>query len=267
MKITKDTKISNIIKENKNAIDVIATINKSFRKLKNPFLRKLFAPRVSVKDAAKIGRTTGNEILKKLEEIGFEVEYNKKTDNKNNIKINKMKYKKVITLDVRPILNLGTDPYHAIMSSLRTMKNEETLLIINSFEPVPLLNKLQKKGYIYEVKRLEENVVHTYLTQGKVIPKKDKNKVNEVVKLSFEELEIKFKGKMNELDVRPLEMPLPMVTILQEVEKISDDEALYVHHKKLPQYLLPELETRNFIYASKEIDDGNIKFIIYKNKK
>jgi len=74
MKITEHTKISKLIQENPASIDVIAGINKHFRKLKNPVLRKLLAPRVSIAEAAKIGDTTVEVFLSKLKEIGFEVE-------------------------------------------------------------------------------------------------------------------------------------------------------------------------------------------------
>jgi hypothetical protein len=37
-----------------------------------------------------------------------------------------------------------------------------------------------------------------------------------------------------------------MVTILNELEALPQGHALYVHHKKMPQYLLPELEERRF---------------------
>jgi len=39
---------------------------------------------------------------------------------------------------------------------------------------------------------------------------------------------------------------------------------LYVHHKKLPQYLIPEMEDRGYKWVSDEIDDSNIKLIIFK---
>ncbi len=69
---------------------------------------------------------------------------------------------------------------------------------------------------------------------------------------------------MKEIDVRDLEMPMPMVTVLEELEKLSDGEALYVHHKRLPQYLLPELENRGFKLVTKPVDENNMKLIIYK---
>ena len=147
MIISQNTKISILISENKKVIEALASQNKNFKKLKNPFLRKLFAPRVSVKDAAKIGGSSVNELLQKLTEIGFDVEFPKKSEvkksiNNKNISII-MKNNTIISLDVRPILEKGVDPYHAIMDNLKVLADDETLLIINSFEPVPLLNKLK----------------------------------------------------------------------------------------------------------------------------
>jgi len=265
MHINKDTKISEIIKRNSKAIEVIASVNRNFKKLENPFLRKLFASRVSIKDAAKIGGTSVNDILKKLEEIGFKIEISENKNElaeQNNTKF--MKKDKVVKLDVRPILETGTDPYHAIMETLKTMNNDETLLIINTFEPVPLLNKLKNQGYEYEVKRTNEDTVHTFLTKSENIKESEKEEKLTEVNMTFEQAEEKYKGKMHEIDVRDLEMPMPMVTILQEIEKIADNEVLYVHHKRLPQYLLPELETRGWYYVNKEVDEDNMKFIIYK---
>ena len=266
MIISETTKISEIIKENEEAIKVIASVNRNFKKLEKSFLRKLFAPRVSVKDAAKIGGTSVNNILLKLKEIGFDVKLNTENNNEtNNLKSNSiMKKDKIVRLDVRPILETGTDPYHAIMDTLKTMSKDETLLIINTFEPVPLLNKLKSQGYEYEVERTDENTVHTYLTKDEIHTKSPEETSSEEAELTFETAEEKYKGKMHEIDVRDLEMPMPMVSILQEIEKLNDDEALYVHHKRLPQYLLPELETRGWVYVNKEIDEDNMKFIIYK---
>ena len=266
MHINKDTKISEIIKKNSKSIEVIASVNRNFKKPENPFLRKLFASRVSIKDAAKIGGSSVNDILKKLEEIGFKVEISENKNDlteQNNTKL--MKKDKIVKLDVRPILETGTDPYHAITDTLKTMNSDETLLIVNTFEPVPLLNKLKSQGYEYEVERSDDNKVYTYLTKSEDIKESAKEeKSADVNNMTFEQAEEKYKGKMHEIDVRDLEMPMPMVTILQEVEKIADDEVLYVHHKRLPQYLLPELETRDWHYVNKEVDEDNMKFIIYK---
>ncbi|MCK5776391.1 MAG: DUF2249 domain-containing protein, partial [Bacteroidales bacterium] len=147
-----------------------------------------------------------------------------------------------VILDVRPILEGGVDPFKEIMKTLGEMNDEQELLIINTFEPIPLLNILKDKGYNYETTRPEDGVVHTRLfkvaNEGEA-PKFEKTDKKE---WSFNEAEAYFKGHLVEVDVRDLEMPMPMVTILEEVENITESNALFVHHMKLPQYLIPELE-------------------------
>ncbi len=271
MIVTSGTKISKIIKHDKKVIDVIASINKHFRKLKNPILCKMLASRVSVADAAKIGGITTKAFLKKLEENGYTVQYDSATpgeENENNKKKSKNKHMdktNVVTLDARPILASGVDPFDDIMETLKGMNNDQTLLIINTFEPIPILNILKKRGYEYETERPEPGVVHTYLRKTGAKKETATATASQPAKADgFASVEKRFKEKMREIDVRNLEMPMPMVKVLEELEKLSEGEALYVHHKRLPQYLLPELENRNFKLVQKPIDDDNLKLIIYK---
>ena len=171
----------------------------------------------------------------------------------------------IVELDVRPILAGGVDPFEKIMETLKEIDDTDTLKIINTFEPVPLLNVLKSKGYEYKTERPVEGEVHTFLS--KVGLANDDNSdlsTQEKPELSFSDLATKYFGKLKEIDVRDLEMPMPMVTILEAIEQLSADEALYVHHKRLPQYLIPELETRGYKLVKKEIDDDNLKLIIYK---
>ncbi len=268
--VTANTKISQLIKYDKRSIKVIASINSNFKKLENPVLRKVLASRLTVAMAAKIGGVATNSFLKVLTDNGFLVENQK--EETSAIKANPhenisetMKHENIVELDVRPILAGGVDPFEEINKTLAKMSDEETLLLINSFEPIPLLNILKNKGYAYTVERPAENVVHTYLYKEAENMKDTDSEAKKEFdnSLSFEDVEARFQNRMSDIDVRDLEMPLPMVSILEELEKIGD-HALYVHHKKLPQYLLPELENRGYNYVSKEIDEYNLKLIIYK---
>ena len=271
MIISAKTKISKLIEHNEETIEVIASINKHFRKLKNPLLRKALAPRVAIAEAARVGGVPVCVLIDKLKEIGFETaddcgcEAVSPTDKyRLNETKRDMRKEAIEELDVRPILAGGIDPFDAIMEKLKTMDEWHTLKIINTFEPIPLLNILKKKGYAYVTERPEAGVVWTYMEKADEHLDKKKKTETESDQLVFEEIEEQFAGKMREIDVRPLEMPMPMVTVLEEIEGLREGEALFVHHKKLPQYLLPELEERNFRWASQDIDESNIKLIIFK---
>jgi TusA-related sulfurtransferase len=82
--------------------------------------------------------------------------------------------------------------------------------------------------------------------------------------IEFENERVKIKGHCSELDVRDLEMPLPMITILDEMEELVEGQSLLVHHKKVPQYLLPELIERQFKIWITEIEEGYVKLLIHK---
>ncbi|MEN8186206.1 MAG: DUF2249 domain-containing protein [Bacteroidota bacterium] len=272
MKITKNTRISTLIKEKKEVIDVIASVNKNFLKLKNPVLRKVLAPRVTISDAAKVGGVEVEVLIKKLKEIGFEFEekYKRNPKSEDEKLVTKEPYpqnniQNMKTLDVRPTLDSGVDPFNIIMEEVEKLKDDETLQIINSFEPIPLIRKLERKGYESWTKRPNEREVHTFFRKNK--SKWVDNELEVKVKgspNSFDE-QLKFFGdNIKKIDVKDLEMPEPMVVILKEIETLKEGEALYVDHKKIPQFLLPELEQRNYEILYKEIDCNQTLLLIYK---
>ncbi len=60
-------------------------------------------------------------------------------------------------------------------------------------------------------------------------------------------------------------MPQPMMTILEELEKLSANKALLVYHKRIPVFLLPELKEREFDYRIKEIAPDQVRLLIFKD--
>lgn len=81
---------------------------------------------------------------------------------------------------------------------------------------------------------------------------------------SFEEKLVSFGGNIKEIDVRLLEMPEPMVNILKEIETLPDNYVLLVNHKKVPQFLLPELKSRGYTWMHKDIEPGLTHLLIFK---
>lgn len=271
MKINSKTKISTIIKQNSEAIEVIASINPHFNKLRNPILRAVLAPRVTIEDACRIGKCEVNEMLQKLFAIGFELdlqtfegeEKNEVTDNKTIQEI--IKFGKVKSLDVRPILAGGEDPFLNIMEVLKDVPDGYALEVINSFEPTPLIKIMEKKGYqTYVIS--DGGLIKTYFAKiMETLEMIEDCKTDFMVSIDvFEQEREKVKGHCSELDVRDLEMPLPMMTILNEVEELVEGQSLLVHHKKVPQYLLPELVERQFKIWMTEIEKGYVKLLIHK---
>ena len=272
MKVSSETKISALIRENPAAIEAIISVSPRFSKLRNPLLRGILASRTSLEDAARIGKCDIGLLFKALEAIGFETgtvlnmpeEISQKAVHPA-IK-EAIRRSRVTSLDVRPTLDRGGDPFNEIMGELALLPEEFALQVINSFEPTPLINIARNKGFESWVDSHYDDEVHTYFI--KVGDEKEENPQDEwVFEISFQEHEKRLSDFMNEiryLDVRDLEMPLPMITILKELEDLDEKSALYVHHKKIPRYLLPELRDRNFRVWITTIDDENVKLLIHR---
>lgn len=61
------------------------------------------------------------------------------------------------TLDVRTI---DGQPYGAVMEALAALDTDETLLLINSFEPEPLYQVLENRGFEYSVSAVADDEWH-----------------------------------------------------------------------------------------------------------
>ncbi|QBD83231.1 DUF2249 domain-containing protein [Ktedonosporobacter rubrisoli] len=56
------------------------------------------------------------------------------------------------TLDVRPQLERGDEPFVLIMETAESIKPGNTLVLIAPFEPVPLYEVLAGRGFSHETK-------------------------------------------------------------------------------------------------------------------
>lgn len=80
MIIDAHTRLSTILKANKDALETIVGISPRFEKLRNPLLRKVMAPRTSLSMAAKVGGCSVNDFFQRLEPLGFTVNRNQEEE-------------------------------------------------------------------------------------------------------------------------------------------------------------------------------------------
>ena len=137
------------------------------------------------------------------------------------------------------------------------------LKIINSFEPTPLMHLLGKQGFESYAEVVSDELVNTYFYKTDN-PLVTENKETNYT-AGWDDILIRFKDKLETIDVRALEMPLPMHSILEALESLPVDKALFVYHKRIPVFLLPELEEQHFSYRIKEISDAEVHLLIYKD--
>ena len=275
MVIDKHTRVSEVIKANTDSIAALAALAKPLRKLKNPLLRKVMAPRVTLAEAAAMGGCSLVDIRVALEPLGFTFDQDGGLPPDPDTLGEKQKPdwlasvddSKKDRFDVRDIIGSGGDPLKAITQRYRELPSGNLLNIINSFIPYPLISLLEKKGAKSYVETVADNEHHTwFFKQEQSVEALDRSPSDRVVmhdKPSFEGILAAYaEAQLVRIDVRPLPMPQPMETILETLPTLAPNGALYVQHKRVPLHLLEELADQAYISHIHEISEGDVKMLI-----
>lgn len=264
------TKISALIKESPDVIDAIAGINPHFQKLKNPILRKVLAPRVTIEDAIRIGNSSKEAFEACLKPLGFVWEEMTSDDSGNAMKTEDIHDKlkaggaNIVFINASEILAGGADPFNSIMEKLRQMGPEDILRVDAPFEPAPLIRILKEKGYESYSEEKNGNFIN-YFVKGTVIEEKEIRHGYDLVPLSeIEKTRELFEGIIREIDVRGMEMPMPMVTIETVLEKTLEGEAIYIYHQRIPVFLIEKIQSKVKRILVGQVSDHDVRMFIVK---
>lgn len=271
--INQHTKISTIIKTNPDSIEAIASLAKPLKKLKNPILRRLMAPRVTLGEAATMGGCTVDDFKRVLEPLGFTFEHmnlndaKHHTDSSEPVWFGSLKPQTTDEFDVRQMIEEGDDPLKQIMQRYESLPIGHTLCIVNSFVPYPLLQVLGKNGAQYYVQSRSENLHYTWFFKQDTNKQEHQSENKHIVMLdiaSFEGVLATYHPQqITVLDVRELPMPQPMETILRALVNLEKNSTLHVYHKRIPLHLLEELEDSIFQIRICEYGKDDIRIIIH----
>jgi len=276
MLINEQTKIAALLKHHPGALETIVRLSPDFKKLKNPILRKLMAGRTSIGMASKIGGCKPEDFFKALAPLGFETDHSPalQENNEGGKNAPTPEYLKnippdrLVNFDVRAMLAEGNDPLKEIQQKVKSLRPGEVLVIVNNFEPVPLIKLLERQGFQTHVHFIDADTIETFFFKTvptdavEAIPAGEEVQAPE----DWESILAQFENRLVEIDVRSLEMPMPMMTILENLEVLPEEKALYVQHKRIPVFLLSELKERGFDYRIKEIGAGEVYLLVFRKK-
>ena len=146
------------------------------------------------------------------------------------------------TLDVRPVLEKGGDPFALIMKTVRELAPSEALHLIVNFEPRPLYAVLRSSfGREYVMERVDD-LFHVWFYLPASGP-------------AAGEPEPAAAGEAGarppllapvELDVRGMEPPGPMMAILEKLVELGPGAQLLVAHHREPVLLYDKLKLRGY---------------------
>lgn len=168
MKINGNTKVSKVIKENKEAIDLIASLNPYFSKLRNPVFRWFFSPQITLEDYAKKGNYDAQLMLDALWKLGFKVDQNTKVDidPKEQLlfaaKTGFIEGKKVRSIDLNSKLDNTEDSlFEVLKKELDNLQLSEVLDAQLDLNPIFLTKLFEKMGYL-SLSVPDKGIYHNY---------------------------------------------------------------------------------------------------------
>jgi uncharacterized protein (DUF2249 family) len=269
MTINAQTRIATLLKHRPEALDAIVGLSPRFVKLRNPVLRKMIAGRTSIAMAAKMGGCSVQDFYSCLSPLGFDCDVVVETADVKESQdavpefLTSIDKSQIRELDVRPYIEKGEDPLTVIMHTIKTMQPGEVFRLVNSFEPLPLIYLLEKQGYEAFTETISDEKVLTWFYKKTMLPKPaaPDNFTDDDWTLQQD----RFAGQMQNLDVRELEMPLPMLRILEKLEALNEGQALFVYHKRIPIFLLPELKDRGFQFRARKLGENEVHLLIFRN--
>ncbi len=266
--ITKDMKISKLLTEFPQTLEVLVNFSMHFKKLNNKILRKTLASRVNVEQAAGIAGVNLvhllNELNKSINADNTETINEESTEEKMILtekpeSLKNISEDKIQKMDVRYIIDSGKDPFLEIMTKVKNLKDDEVFHLINSFEPLPLYSVMQGKGFEHWTEK-DNNVFNVFFYKNDV----NKSEVNVETKASLAS-PADYENVI-ELDVRELAPPEPMMKILENISKVDEKTVMVVNHHREPMMLYPKLEERGYTAITNKIDENYFKVVITKKR-
>jgi len=182
--LTEDTTVYDAVKNHPVLKNVLRSVSKNYEKLENPVVFNTAARITTFKSAAKIGRVYVYDLLMKLNEaIGKKNEFEEYMKNRlpsmQKEFMDKMsgsaetakrpqwldKKEEFEAMDVRE----AKEPFSAIMKKASETGKGRGFVLVQKFEPAPVIDNLAKKGFEVFVERAseEEYRVYFYRKEGK----------------------------------------------------------------------------------------------------
>lgn len=149
---------------------------------------------------------------------------------------------RLVDLDVREELRGGGEPFARIMAAIRELPQDGVLRLRAIFEPAPLYRVLGKQGFSHATEQLDSDDWRVWFYReaapARVAP------IAPAPDVGTDEVTV--------LDVRDLDPPEPMMRTLAALEKLPRGKTLLQINARVPQFLLPKLSQRGFVYEIHE---------------
>ena len=163
-----------------------------------------------------------------------------------------------LTLDVRPDLAQGQDPFAKIMQTVGQLHAGQELLLIAPFEPTPLYSVLEQRGFAHHTEHAAPDEWRVKFHPAPVAASEQAAQQADTLRpMAPPGTDASPIQHTTHLDTRGMEPPGPLLLILNTLETLGPDDTLVAHIDREPLLLFPELMERGWAYEGAPQTDGS----------
>lgn len=248
-------RVSDVLARDESLVDVFVRLAPHFAKLRNRMMRRVMARLVTVEQAAQTAGIPVADLLRELNGAhglrGASLDTSGSDVSRHSTAVaapasdspTRPLHAPVVELDVRDDLRSGREPFSRIMTAVGALRDGEVLELRATFEPVPLLAVLAKRGFAHETRPHAADDWSVWFWR----PASAAADVASVAP-SPPDLaeEVRADPRVVWLDVRGLEPPEPLLRTLAALETLPVGHELVQVNARVPQLLFPMLAERGF---------------------
>lgn len=262
-------RISELLNRYPELLDVLISLSPAFSRLRNPVLRRVQSRLVTVEQAARIAGLEPAGLVRSLNAaIGLDTGAPVSnaaagtTEEQTAAPPWLASAEIVATVDVRPMLERGEEPFNAIMAAVREVPERRAFRLLSSFEPVPLYDVLAKQGFEHWACQLaHDDWKIVFFRSGAPVKRAARSQPRPQ---SDRPLPWDSPTGSVTIDVSELVPPEPMIRILQALEELPVGGSLLVHHVRRPMHLYPRLDEMGYRHETREPVPGQVQVLIEK---
>lgn len=266
--ITANWKISDVLQVHPELLDVLIGTAPTFKKLRNPILRRVQSKLVTVGQAAQIAGLEPAYLVDRLNSAaGIEGKGSGEAivpaTPRSQLASPWVDAATVAqSLDVRPFQQRGEEPFSAIMAAIRQVPRGQVLLLRNTFEPTPLYDVLGQRGFEHWATQLGENDWEIRFFHAG--PARTPRQTADAPDTAQAPATWDDPTSTLTIDVSELVPPEPLIRILTALEELPDGASLLVHHVRRPMHLYPRLDELGYLHDTRELGPGQVEILIEK---
>ena len=259
--VTAETTIARALAADPDLVDRLVAFNPVFRKLRNPILRRTMARLASFADAARVAGVPLQALLDVANGTHAETPPNASPRGAGVQAVvapaapnwvETFDRAVAVSLDVRPLLSSGEDPFAKIMSVVAKFAPGAVLVLDAPFDPAPLRRVLAGKGFSDHAECLAPDHWRVYFLKSQAGAHPAAPSASAAPRVWRET------GTAH-IDVRGLNPPEPMLAILRLLEEPDCSASVIVHHEREPVFLYPELAERGWRHEIVAGEPGEVR--------